>query len=65
MMVIGRKPEASDAEAKPHERTGPPPAHVDGRFRQPTDVTWDQAATSHQRRLRQFARRELDKTATG
>ena len=43
MMVIGRKPEASDAEAKPHERTGPPPAHVDGRFRQPTDVTWDQA----------------------
>src|SRR5258705_11304122 len=42
MMVIGRKPEASDAEAKPHERTGPPPAHVDGRFRQPTAVTWDQ-----------------------
>jgi DNA-binding beta-propeller fold protein YncE len=40
-MVFGRKPEASDAEAKPHERTGPPPPHVDGRFRQPTDVTWD------------------------
>src|SRR5882762_7083193 len=43
MMVIGRKPEASDTEAKPHERTGPPLPHVDGRFRQPTDVTWDQA----------------------
>src|SRR3954447_19885192 len=42
-MVFGRKPEASDAEAKPHERTGPPPPHVDGRFRQPTDVTWDAA----------------------
>jgi hypothetical protein len=42
-MLFGRKPEASDAEAKPHERTGPPPPHVDGRFRQPTDVTWDAA----------------------
>jgi sugar lactone lactonase YvrE len=42
-MVFGRKSEASDAEAKPHERTGPPPPHVDGRFRQPTDVTWDPA----------------------
>jgi 6-bladed beta-propeller protein len=40
-MVFGRKAEASDLEAKPHERTGPPPPHVDGRFRQPTDVTWD------------------------
>ena len=43
VMVLGRKPEASDAEAKPHERSGPPPPHVDGRFRQPTDVTWDAA----------------------
>src|SRR6266849_1762904 len=43
VMVFGRKPEASDAEAKPHERTGPPPPHVNGRFRQPTDVTWDTA----------------------
>ena len=40
-MVFGRKPEASDTEAKPYERTGPPLPHVDGRFRQPTDVTWD------------------------
>jgi sugar lactone lactonase YvrE len=43
VMVFGRKSEASDLEAKPHERTGPPPPHVDGRFRQPTDVTWDPA----------------------
>jgi sugar lactone lactonase YvrE len=43
MMVFGRKPEASDLEAKPYERTGTPLPHVDGRFRQPTDVTWDPA----------------------
>jgi sugar lactone lactonase YvrE len=40
MMVFGRKSEASDLEAKPHERAGPVLPHVDGRFRQPTDVTW-------------------------
>src|SRR5947209_1054648 len=43
-MVFGRKSEASDAEAHPHERNkNPPLPHVDGRFRQPTDVTWDPA----------------------
>jgi len=41
-MVFGRKPESSDLEAKPYERNlNPPLPHVDGRFRQPTDVTWD------------------------
>ena len=41
MMVFGRKPEASDTEAKPHERNLEPPLpHQDGRFRQPTDVAW-------------------------
>ena len=40
-MVFGRKSEASDLEAKPHERNhNPPLPHVDGRFRQPTDVAW-------------------------
>jgi 6-bladed beta-propeller len=40
-MVFGRKSEASDAEAHAHERNkNPPLPHVDGRFRQPTDVTW-------------------------
>jgi hypothetical protein len=45
-MVFGRKQEASD-EAVPHKRTGPPPKHDDGRFRQPTDVTWDQAGNTY------------------
>jgi DNA-binding beta-propeller fold protein YncE len=41
LMVFGRKSEASDTEAKPHERNlNPPLPHEDGRFRQPTDVTW-------------------------
>ena len=41
MMVFGRKSEASDAEAKPHERNLERPLpHQDGRFRQPTDVAW-------------------------
>jgi len=42
-MVIGRKPEASDAESKPYEHVNPPLPPVNGRFRQPTDVTWDPA----------------------
>src|SRR5207302_3491967 len=41
LMVFGRKSEASDAESKPHERNLEKPLpHQDGRFRQPTDVTW-------------------------
>src|SRR5437868_7820118 len=41
VMVFGRKSEASDAEAKPYERNLEKPLpHQDGRFRQPTDVTW-------------------------
>jgi sugar lactone lactonase YvrE len=41
VMVFGRKPEASDLEAKPYERNPEKPLpHQDGRFRQPTDVTW-------------------------
>jgi streptogramin lyase len=44
-MIFGRKQEASD-EAAPHKRSGPPPKHEDGRFRQPTDVTWDPAGNT-------------------
>ena len=40
-MVFGRKKEASDDSAAPWTRVTPPRAHVDGMFRQPTDVTWD------------------------
>ena len=43
VMVFGRKPEASDDNAVPYKREGTPPKHDDGRFRQPTDVTWDPA----------------------
>jgi|ERR1051326_1036147 DNA-binding beta-propeller fold protein YncE len=39
-MVFGRKKEASD-EAAPWTRVTPPRPHVNGQFRQPTDVTWD------------------------
>jgi hypothetical protein len=42
-MVIGRKQEASDADTKPYEHVNPPLPPVNGRFRQPTDVTWDPA----------------------
>ena len=42
-MVIGRKQEASDAETRPYAHVNPPLPAENGRFRQPTDVTWDQA----------------------
>src|ERR1044072_743768 len=40
-MVFGRRKEAADAETKPWEDVDPPLPHVDGLFRQPTDVAWD------------------------
>jgi sugar lactone lactonase YvrE len=43
VMVFGRKPEASDHDAKPYEPVQKPRPQIDGRFRQPTDVTWDTA----------------------
>ncbi len=43
LMVFGRKQEASE-ETEPHSRRRKPPLPpIDGRFRQPTDVTWDLA----------------------
>src|SRR5213593_4954739 len=39
-MVFGRKKEASD-KAEPWPRVTPPRPHVDGQFRQLTDVAWD------------------------
>jgi DNA-binding beta-propeller fold protein YncE len=41
MMVFGRRKESSDSESEPWERVTPPLPHVDGMFRQPTDVAWD------------------------
>jgi 6-bladed beta-propeller protein len=43
VMVFGRKPEASDHDSKPYEPVQKPRPQIDGRFRQPTDVTWDPA----------------------
>jgi DNA-binding beta-propeller fold protein YncE len=40
-MVFGRKSESSDSDSHPLEHPKPPLPAVDGRFRQPTDVTWD------------------------
>ena len=40
-MVFGRRRESADAETGPWERHDPPLPHVDGLFRQPTDVAWD------------------------
>jgi hypothetical protein len=43
VMVFGRKQEASDESTGPLKHPTPPLAAEDGRFRQPTDVTWDPA----------------------
>ncbi len=40
-MVFGRKKEASDEEAEPWKHPRPPLPPVNGQFRQPTDVAWD------------------------
>jgi DNA-binding beta-propeller fold protein YncE len=39
--VFGRRKESADEHAKPWEHPDPPLAHVDGLFRQPTDVAFD------------------------
>ncbi len=41
--VFGRRKESADEDTKPWEHVEPPLAHVDGMFRQPTDVAWDSA----------------------
>jgi NHL repeat len=40
-MVFGRKPEASDENARPLEHPKPPLAAIDGQFREVTDMAWD------------------------
>src|SRR6202048_176173 len=46
VMVFGRKQEASDEETGPLKHPKPPLAAEDGRFRQVTDVAWDQAGNT-------------------
>jgi DNA-binding beta-propeller fold protein YncE len=44
--VFGRKQEAADG-AEPLEHPDPPLPHVDGLFRQPTDVAWDSQGNTY------------------
>src|SRR5207237_10920071 len=46
-MVFGRKQEASDEETGSLKHPKPPLPAEDGRFRQPTDVTWDPAGNTY------------------
>ena len=45
--VFGRRKESADEHAAPWGHPEPPLAHVDGLFRQPTDVTWDQDGNTY------------------
>lgn len=47
VLVFGRKQEASDEETGPLKHPKPPLPAEDGRFRQPTDVTWDPAGNAY------------------
>src|ERR1700729_2639462 len=46
LMVFGRKQEASDEDTGPVKHPKPPLPAEDGRFRQVTDVAWDQAGNT-------------------
>ncbi|MEQ1884285.1 MAG: peptidyl-alpha-hydroxyglycine alpha-amidating lyase family protein [Bryobacteraceae bacterium] len=45
--VFGRRKESADDEAKAWEHLNPPLAHIDGLFRQPTDVAWDSKGNTY------------------
>jgi hypothetical protein len=45
--VFGRRKESADERTAPWGHPEPPLAHVDGLFRQPTDVTWDQDGNTY------------------
>src|SRR5215831_2085331 len=45
--VFGRRKESADEHAGPWGHPEPPLPHVDGLFRQPTDVTWDQDGNTY------------------
>jgi 6-bladed beta-propeller len=46
-LVSGRKQEASDEGTGPLKHPNPPLPAVDGRYRQPTDVTWDSVGNAY------------------
>jgi len=45
--VFGRRQESADEHGSPLGTPGAPLPHVDGLFRQPTDVTWDQDGNTY------------------
>ena len=45
--VFGRRKESADDEAHAWEPVDPPLPHIDGLFRQPTDVAWDSAGNTY------------------
>ncbi|MBI2189732.1 MAG: 6-bladed beta-propeller [Acidobacteria bacterium] len=45
--VFGRRKESADDETGPWEHPDPPLPHVDGLFRQPTDVAWDSKGNTY------------------
>lgn len=45
--VFGRRKESADDETGPWEHPDPPLAHIDGLFRQPTDVAWDSKGNTY------------------
>ena len=45
--VFGRRKESADEDTGPWEHVDPPLAHVDGLFRQPTDVAWDSQGNTY------------------
>src|SRR5215813_3614326 len=45
--VFGRRKESADEDTGPWEHVEPPLAHVDGLFRQPTDVAWDSQGNTY------------------
>ena len=46
-LVVGRKAEASDENARPLEKPKPPLPAVDGYFRQVTDMAWDSEGNTY------------------
>lgn len=45
--VFGRRKESADDETGPWEHPDPPLPHIDGLFRQPTDVAWDSKGNTY------------------
>ncbi len=47
LWVFGRRKESADEDTGPWEHVEPPAPHVDGLFRQPTDVAWDSQGNTY------------------